>query len=163
MSPNELLLVEGAKLVTGLAPILPSTSTSDIVSMKNYDRLAIIIIGDNATTVTGSAITLSQCTDVAAGGAKTLAFTKQWANIDTAASDTLVETAVVSNTFTTTAVNDKNYLHVIELKASDLDVAGGFDCVRVNAATGVATVLSIIFVLYNSRYKKATPPSAIID
>ena len=58
-------LVDGSKLVAGLCPILPSTSTPDYVSMKDYGHLTAIILVDNATTVTGSAITLKQATAVA--------------------------------------------------------------------------------------------------
>jgi len=157
------LLVENFKFVTGLAPIAPSTSTPDYVSMKNYDRMTIVILADNATSVTGSAITVKQASAVAATGEKALAFTTMWKNIDTGATDTLVETAVTSNTFTTDTTNAKNLMYVIEVKASDLDVANGFDCVRAGTGDTVASVVSVLYLMWNTRYAKATPPSAILD
>ena len=157
------LLVENAKIVSGLAPIVPSTSSTDWVSMKNYDRCTVIILADNATTVTGSAITMDQATAVAGTGSKTLSFDTVWANIDTGATDTLVETAVVSDTFTTDTTNAKNLMYVIEVKASDLDVANSYDCFQVNLATAVSSIMSVCFILWNSRYSSATPPSAIVD
>jgi hypothetical protein len=156
-------MVHNTKIVTGLAPITPSTTTPDYVSMKGYQHLTIIVTADNATTVTGSAITLLQAVSVAAGSAKALAFTKMWANIDTGATDTLVETAVTNNTFTTTAVDNKNSMYVIEIEADQLDVSGDFDCVRIGTADATASVLSVVYVLSEPRYSGATMPAAITD
>lgn len=156
-------LVEQCKVVTGYGPGTPSTTTADFVCMKGYERCAVIIQALNGSTVTGSAITLNQATDVSNSGGKPLAFAYQHANIDTAASDTLVETAVTSNTFTTDTTNTKGLLYVIDVPASSLDVANGFDCFAAKAATAVNTTLSITYVLYPAKYAKATPPTAITD
>ena len=58
--------IDKVKFVEGLAPQTPSSSTPDYVSLKHYKHLTIVIQAKNATTVTGSAITLKQATDVAA-------------------------------------------------------------------------------------------------
>ena len=163
MAMPQGLLVENAKIVMGLPPILPVSASTDWVSMKNYDRCTVIILADNATTVTGSAITMDQATDVSGTGTETLGFTKMWANIDTGATDTLVETTVTSDTFTTDTTNDKNLMYVIEVKAEDLDFGAAYDCFQVDLATAVASIMSVCYVMWNSRYAKATPPSAIID
>ena len=156
-------LADLAKIVTGLAPITPSTSTPDYVSMKGYDRCAIIILVDNATTVTGSAITVKQASDVAATGEKALAFTTMKANVDTAAADTLTATAVTSNTFTTAAVNNKNMIYIIDVKAEDLDRANGFDCIRAGTGDATSAVLSVLYVLYPCRYASPAGVTAITD
>lgn len=148
-------IVDSAKVVVGLAPILPSSSTPDYVSLKDYGHVTAIIAVDNATTVTGSAITLKQATAVAGTGEKELAFTKVWKNEDVATSDTLVETAVTSNTFTTVATNNLNSLYVIEVDASDLDINNGFDCFRVGTGNATAAVLSVVYVLSDARYSGA--------
>lgn len=141
-----------AHVVTGLAPVTPSSSTPDYVSLKGYDRMAAIIIVDNGDTVTGSAITLKQASDVAATGEKALEFDTVWANTDTGAGSTLVETAVTSDTFTTNTTNAKNLLYVIDVPLSSLDTANGFDCVRVGTGNAANTVLSVIYVLYSAKY-----------
>ena len=156
-------LVDSAKVVTGLAPILPSSSTPDYVSLKDFGHVTAIVIADNATTVTGSAITLHQATAVAGTAEKALAFSWVYANIDTGAADALTATAVVSDTFTTDATNAKNLLYVIEVDASQLDVSGGFDCFRVGTANATATIVSVIYILSNPRYAGATTPVAITD
>ena len=160
---NHGLLVEDMKFVTGLAPITPSSSTPDYVSLKNYQHFTAVILCDNATTVTGSAITLKQATAVAGTGEKALSFSFVWANTDTAAGDTLTKTAVTSDTFTTDATDAKNLMYVIEVDASSLDLANGFDCIRVGTGNATASVVSVCYILSNSRFSAATPPAAITD
>lgn len=155
------LLSEQAKFVTGLDSVVPSTSTPDYVSLKNFERLTIVILQKNATTVTGSAITLKQATSVAAGGEKALSFTKAWRNVDTAAADALSEFAVSSDTFTTQAVNSKNAMYVIEVKAEDLDVNNGFDCVRLGTGDATAATITVLYILWGSKFP--TTVAAITD
>lgn len=158
-------LIDRAKIVTGLDSIVPSTSTPDYVSLKAYNHLTVIILVSNATTVTGSAITLKQASAVAATGEKALAFTKMWQNLDTGATDTLVETAVTSSTFTTLTTNSKKAMYIIEVDATDLDVANSFDCVRAGTADATAATLTVLYILRGARYggNVATFPSAILD
>lgn len=161
-----LNLTDAAKIVFG-SPIIGALATTngdcDYVSMKGYDRLTIVIAVDNATTVTGGAITLKQATAVAGTSEKALAFTKMWQNIDTGAADTLAETAVTSNTFTTDTTNDKNLLYVIEVNASDLDVASGFDCVRVDVLLMASAVGFVQYILHGARYQSPLAVAAITD
>lgn len=157
------MLHEQAKVVYGLGPQAPSTSTTDFVSLKGYERCSCLITLLNSTTVTGSAVTLNQSTDVANSGGKALAFSTVYRNIDCAATDTLVETAVTSNTFTTDTTNSKQLMYVIDVTPNMLDVAGGFDCFAVKLATAANTVASVVFVLYPARYAKSNPTSAILD
>lgn len=152
---------EQVKIVEGLLGVVPSTSTPDYVSLKNYERVAVVIQVKNATTVTGSAITLKQATAVAGTSEKALAFTKVFANTDTGAGDVLTETAVSNNTFTTNNTNSKNLMYVIEVKAEDLDVNNGFDCLR--AGTGDATAATVTVTYYLFGAKQPTSVSAIID
>ncbi len=157
------LLVEQTKPVVGLSAITPSSSTPDYVSFKAYSKCTILIQCNNATTVTGSAIALKQATDVSATGEKALAFTTMYANTDTGASDTLVETAVTSNTFTTDDTNDKDLLYVIEVDETDLDLANSFDCIRLDTGDAANTVVSVVYIMWPAEYAKSTPPSAITD
>ncbi len=165
ITPN-MYLHEGAKFVTGLAPILPNSTTPDYVSLKGYRKFTAVILVDNNTTVTGSAITLKQDDDVTGGSEKALAFTKVWQNIDTGnttTGDTLTETTVTSDTFTTDTTNAKNLMYVIEVDASELDVDNGFDCIRVGTADAVAAITSVLYILWPAKYAKPDPLSAILD
>jgi hypothetical protein len=161
-----LNLTDTAKIVFA-SPIIGALATTngdcDYVSLKGYERCTIVLAVDNATTVTGCAITLKQATAVAGTSEKALAFSKVWRNIDTAASDTLAEAAVVSDTFTTDTTDNKNLLYVIEVKAEDLDVANGFDCVRVDGLLMANAVGFVQYILHGARYASPIAVSAITD
>lgn len=160
-----LRMVDSTKIVTGLAGILPSSTTPDYVTLKNYGRVTAIITVNNATTVTGSAITLKQATAVAGTGEKALAFDKVWQNEDTgsAGGDIMAETAVTSDTFTTDATNDKNSQYVIEFSTESLDVNNGFDCFRVGTGDATATIINVVYILHDARYKSTLADSVITD
>jgi len=158
-----LPLISYCKPVVGLAPITPSTSTPDYVSLKGYTKFTAVIAVDNGATVTGSAITLKQATAVAGTGEKALAFSTVYADTDIGASDTLVSTAVTSNTFTTDNTNAKNLLYVIEVDAAELDTANNFDCVRVGTGDATNAVVSVVYFLHGARYMPAIAKSAITD
>ena len=162
---QNLNLTDIAKFVVGCPPAaLTSTAgDGDYVSLKNFDRCTVILAVDNATTVTGGTITLKQATAVAGTSEKALAFSKMWANTDVGAGDTLTETAVTSDTFVTSTTNDKNLLYVMEVKASDLDGANGFDCLRIDS-TGMANAVgAVVYVLHGSRYANPLAVAAITD
>src|SRR5215470_17759113 len=84
------------------------TASPRYVSMKGYAKIAIEILVKNATTVTGSAITLKQAKTTGGASEKALAFSTIYENLDTENSstgDTLTEAAVSSSTFTTNTTN----------------------------------------------------------
>lgn len=147
-------------VATGGLLLTSTVGDTTYVSMKGYDRAQIIIAIADGTTVTGSAITLKQATAVAGTNEKALGFTRMLANVDYAASKTMVETAVTSNTFTTQTTNSKDSVYIIDIKASDLDVANGFDCFRVDGTSHAATAsrgCHVIYNLYGPRYSGISP------
>lgn len=153
MNLTTQLFREAVKVVVGLSPRTPSTSVPRYVSLKNHGKLIILIVATNAETVTGSAISLTQAKDVSGTGAKALALTEVYRTLDVedaSAGDTLVRDAVVSNTFTTDATDDKSLLYLIEVDASQLDVTNLFDCVRVNTGDATASTLTVLYLLYPS-------------
>ncbi|OAI29449.1 hypothetical protein A1351_23340 [Methylosinus sp. R-45379] len=155
LTENARLSEQGA-IEVALSNTTPSSTSPRRFSMKGYSRCTIIITALNATTVTGSAITLKQATDIANVNSdeKALSFTKVWRNVDRGASNTLAEAAVASDTFTTDSTNSKELEYQIEVKAEDLDVDNGFDCLRVGTGNAVATTLSIVMIFWGARYGK---------
>ena len=158
------LSVENLHLVDGVAPSGTPLGNEDYVSMKGWDQIAIVLHADNATTVTGSVVTVKQATAVAGTGEKALSFATMYANEDTATNDTLVKTAVVSDTFTTVATNNLNSLYVIEIKAADMDTENDFDCIRVDLTDPTAQDIGALYLLSRGRYQGGLPRvSAITD
>ena len=152
-------LVEQAKIVQVLSNTTPSGTTPRRVSMKGYSRCTIVINVLNATTVTGSAITVKQATDIANANSdeKAVAFSTAYRDLDVGAAEGLTSFAVSGNTFTTDTTNSKELQYVIELQATDLDVAGGFDCVRIGTGNATAATISAEMILWGARYGAAAP------
>jgi hypothetical protein len=161
VSLNARLDEQVVPVVAAAGLLLTSTlGDTTYVSMKGYRRLQIIISIADGTTVTGTAVTLQQATAIAGTGEKPLAFTRMLANTNYAASKAMVETAVSNNTFTTQTTNSRDSVYIIDVDADDLDVAGGFDCVRVDATGHAATASRgcvVLYNLYGARYSGLSP------
>jgi hypothetical protein len=155
-------LDEQVVTIQAAADLLLTTTVGDTkyVSLKNFRKISIHIDIANGTTVTGSTITLKQATAVAGTNEKALGFTRMLANIDTGASQTMVETAVTNNTFVTDTTNSKNLKYIIDVDADALDVSGGFDCIRLDGTGHAATSsrgVNVTYHLYGARYSGANP------
>jgi len=126
-------LIDITKVVTAFSPVDCNTApTEDWVSLKNADRVTIILQCGTLAGGTGCVITLKQATAVAGTGEKELAFSYVYQKEGTlTTSSTLTKTTVTSNTFT---AGTSSSIYVIEIRASELDVDNGFDCVRVDVA-----------------------------
>lgn len=142
---------------TSIAALATTAGDAAYVSMKGYERCCIIIDVTNGSTVTGGAVTLLQATAVAGTGEKPLGFTRMLANTDVGAGQALTETAVSNNTFTTGTTNSKRLRYVLDVQASDLDVANGFDCLRVDVASMANATGMVSYILYGAKYSGASP------
>jgi hypothetical protein len=146
--------------LTEQASVVMATGVGDLtsaayVSMKNYRRLTIIAAFTSTGTVSGGVVTLSQATAVAGTGAKALAFTRMLANVDVAASQTLVETAVTSNTFTVATTTTKRVVYIIEIDSDALDATNSFDCVKFVSTALVNATGIVTYILHGARYTGA--------
>ncbi len=155
-------LTEVVRPIVALGGVVPSSSTPQYVSLKNFERACILILVNNATTVTGSAITLLQATDVSGTGEKAIPFTRARRNVDAAAGDLLASFDVTNSTFTTDATNSKRLVYAIEVNSDDLDIANGFDCFRVGTGNATAATVTVLYLLYPAKYGNATP-TALAD
>jgi hypothetical protein len=149
MNPNALL-IEQCKVILTTPPSLGNNAI--YFSLKNYEKVTFVIGARNATTVTGSAITIKQATAIAGTGEKAISFTKAYRNLDLAVNQQLAEFTVSSDTFTLDTTNSKDLLYVVEIDLSQLDVKNGFDCVKLVPATSVAQTLSVTAILWPGKY-----------
>lgn len=132
--------------------------TSDWLDLKNALRATIVV---ELTQAVGhaTAFTLNRATDTTPTGNTTLANNVPvWANEDTGASDTLVKQ---TNAKAHTVSNDiKNKQIVFQVDPADL--GDTYDAVAVVVAdSSQATNLVTITAIVETRYKQATPPSAL--
>jgi hypothetical protein len=140
-------LVDKFKIVPALVNTTPASSTPKLVSLKGYGHVTAIVTAKNATGVTGSAITLAQSKTVAGANSKALGFDYVFVSADIANSVALTNTAVASNTFTTANTANGQLAYVIEIDASKLDTANGFDVFNVATANATNSVVSVTYIL----------------
>lgn len=159
-------LINQVHPVVGWFPQAATSVDGDYISLKGYAGVSIIIMLDVHTGTDAGAVALVQAVNVAGSGTtpKALGFDYVYANLDTEASDALVKTAVVSDTFNAGGVT-KSCLYVIEVKAEDLDVDGGFDCLKVTLATTDTSNVAILYMLHTPRFiaQDGSHKSAIVD
>ncbi len=140
-------LIDKIKIVNGTEPknYTGAASTSDYVSLKNYNH-ATVLIQTGAWAGGTSAVTLTQATEVAGSTTKALGFDTVFIIPGDGSADLPVKTAVVANTF---------------------DVDNLYDCFRVEGASPStnADVYGVTILLSGARAggNYALLPSAIID
>lgn len=152
--------------------------TGDWVSLKNYNNVAVVFHKAAGTAGDDPSIRLQQATDVSGTGAKALNFTHIYHKIgSTAISDvgtfTRVDLTTATDDLDLVSVNSVDLVTdtgeamiVVEVKADDLDVTNGFDCINLlleGDDSSNAALCGAYYVLYNPRHPGATPLSAIAD
>lgn len=164
------LLVETTQIVAAIIPVDSQTGANngDWVSMKNFDRLTIILLKAAGVAGDDPVITVKQATDVAGTGAKALNFTRIDAKVgaQTGIGAFTTVTQAAGNTYTDAVSAEAQGLFVIEFQGTDLDLANGFDCVQLSipdTGAGGAQLISAFYILRNARFAGAGLPSAIID
>jgi hypothetical protein len=175
MNPN-LSLLEQVQIVSGFAPLSIGTArTGDVVSLKNYRRCLVLFHKGIGTASEDPTITLLQGTDVAFGTNKALDFSTIYTKQDpTSLGDVGQWTKVTrdvtpgsTNTYTDETSGEQAALWAIDIKAEDLDIAGGYDCIRASVGdVGTASALGdVLYLLYDPVQQSApeSMPSAIID
>ncbi len=141
-------LVEGLKFINALAPLADRYNgdpASDVVLLKNYDRVIFAIYG---TATTGTAVvTAEECDDVTPTTSNAVPFT-YYSNVATDVFS--AATAATASGFTTATA--ATYIYLIEVKAHDL--TDGFPGVRLVLTEGVnaAVAASVIAIAGDARY-----------
>lgn len=170
---------EKVNVCEGFLPVDMATgaNSGDWVSLKNYQRCAIILFKEPGTAGNDPVITLQQASAVAGTGAKALnineVYKKQAAtNLQsvgtytrsTAASPASNDT-FSTNTWTNSDLAEQAAIVIIDVKAEDLDKANNFDCIRVTIAdVGTAGQFGgLLYCLHDPKYADPALPSAIGD
>ena len=151
-------IAQEGHLVNVLAPVdLTAGGTGDAFSMENWSH-ASIIISLGVTHSTGSAITVYECADNAAGDDVAIAF--KYAAEVTAGGDVLEALTQATSSGFTTTVND-GCLYTIEIDAADLSAGYPYVVVKYGATGGGATYGSIVAVLSGGRYASGISPTVL--
>ncbi|EJN11842.1 hypothetical protein PMI42_04857 [Bradyrhizobium sp. YR681] len=173
--------VEKNQVVLGFKPVAMNTAANngDYVSLKGYARCAVIFIKAVGTAGDDPTLSFKQATDVSGTGVKALGVTridKKQAATDLTAVGTFTKSTTDSpatndtfnttnGTWTNSDLAEQAAIVVADIKAEDLDIANGFDCITCNVGdVGTNAQLgTLIFVLHEPRNMKETLDSAIVD
>jgi hypothetical protein len=132
-----------------------TATDGDWISLKNYRRCTVIL-QQGAWAGGTPAVTLEQAKTVNGDSAKALSFTERWQQVGLTGTG-FTKSAVSSDTFN--LPNTANTTTVLVVDAEDLDIAGGFDCIRCRVASPGANndLLSVQYILSGPRYGSAVP------
>jgi len=157
-------LSENIKTVTRDAISATATfqTAGSTVNMAKYDRVRVSLWLYGSGSGTG-AVTLKQAKTAAGGSEKALTFTEYFSNTDHIADDTLVAGTASSNTFNAVAASGKLRVYVVEVKADDLDIDGGFTFFRCDVANVANAIGHLVYDCYAARIAKGADamPTAI--
>jgi hypothetical protein len=173
-------LMESINIVSAFAPgtDINSDADGDWVSLKNYDGCLVVFHKAAGTAGDDPSVALNQATDVAGAGAKGLVFDRIYYKVGATALSavgtfTPVDLATPTADLDLVSVNGVDLLTdvgetlvVVNVRASDLDVDNGFDCLQLFVEgddLGNSTRAAAYYILYNCRYPGPTPPAAITN
>ena len=165
-------LIDETQIVSGFIPVDMQTAANngDVVSLKNYDHLTVILFKAVGTAAQDPVLTFTQATEVAYSTSKALAtideyWSKQGAALTAIGTFTRTTQAAGSTVTLDATSAEEQGLYVFEIDASDLDVANGYDCVRCSVADvgGNPQLGCMLYVLSGPRHAATTMPSAIVD
>lgn len=163
-----LHFLDKVDIVSGIVPInIGSARSSDVVTLKNFGRCAIVFHKAAGSASEDPTLTVLQAVSVAPSSAKALNFTTIYTKQGTLSSvGTWTKTTqAAGNTYTNTTASENEAVWVIDIKADDLDVDNGFDCIQVTIADAgsVNQLAALTFVLHEPRYSVDGGLSAIAN
>ncbi len=161
-------------IIPAIAPLdLQTARDGDWVSLRNAAHLTAVLFKGVGTDNDDPSISFQQASDVAGTGAKALTQIDEYWEKEalTDLTGTGVWTRVAQTISATVAPGDPSAqsaaMYVFEIDTDTLDVANGFDCLRIRVAdTGTNAQLgAAVYILSGLRYKQAPQnlPNSIID
>lgn len=135
--------------------------TGDWISLKNWGRVICVLQGGVGTAGQDPVLTIDQATSNAGGSSKALTFDTIYRK---QAATNLLSTGVWALTAQTAAgtyshadAAEQVKIHCVEIKATDLDVDGGFDHIRMTVPDvgGAAQLGAGLYILCDPRHPNA--------
>ncbi|MGE0828949.1 MAG: hypothetical protein AB7O04_06315 [Hyphomonadaceae bacterium] len=153
--------------------ILPVDSQSGassglVISLKGYQGCGIILMKKAGTAGDDPVFTLTQCSAVAGTGEKALNFTRIYTKLHatTVPGAFSLVTQAAGGTYTDDTAAEKAGLMAVDVKASMLDQANGFDCIRLaipDTGSAGAQLIAALYCLYGPKYGGGAMITPIAD
>jgi hypothetical protein len=134
---------------------------SRAISLKNYTGMVKLVCYVNQGNAATVALTPEQCTSVAGGGAKAIAATPIFSSQDLATTTVAVRATAAASFTTSAALAAKKVEFLID--PASLDVAGGFDCLRVSTGASNAANITSAFIVAVPKHATELGLNARVD
>lgn len=164
------LTPENVHLVSLVPPVSLSSSSSFLsatttyISLKNYMEASIVFLGG---VITGAAtLKFRQAVNISGSSQKALSVDGMWDNATALGSastpnDTFAHTVYSSGSSSQSTGTVNNTVKRFPIRASQLDVANGFDCIGVGVAK--ANALFGVFAILKGRYPQEVQRPSLQD
>ena len=161
-------LLEKLQIAAGVVhfDMAAGPAQGDWVSLKTYGRCAVVLVKTPGAAGEDPVLNLEQATDVAGTDAKALTFDRiDIKEGDLSAIGTFTKLPHGISSYTGAGSAQSEAIWAIDVKAEDLDIDNGFDCLRASLAdVGVTSQLAtVLYLLHEPRYAGDPLPSAIVD
>lgn len=139
------------------------------VSMANYNRMVAVLFKGIGTSGQDPVFTLMQAQNSSGLNAKALNFTrvrtKIGATLDTAVNDFTLVIQAAGDTYTPAGSAVDSAMVGVDIKASDLDIQGGFSWVQLSVpSVGANAQLGCgFYIMFQARFAQQTPPTALVS
>lgn len=163
-----LHILDKVDIVSGIVPInLGSARSGDVISLKNWGRVAIVFFKAAGSASEDPTLTVEQCINVAGSSNKAINFTRvdyKQGTLTSVGTWTEVSQSA-ANTYTNATASENQAIWVVDIKAEDLDVDNGYDCITVSIADAgsVNQLGAVLYILHEPRYAKSGGVSAIAN
>ncbi len=162
-------LLDMCDIVSGFVPInIGSARTGDTISLRNHGAVAVVFFKAAGSASEDPTLTFEQATSITPSSAKALTavttiYTKQ--GTLTSVGTWTKTTQAAAATYSNTTASENEAIWVITIKAEDLDVDNGFDCMRVTVADAgsVNQIACLLYFLLEPRFANEAGISAIIN
>lgn len=161
--------LERMHIVLGAAPVdfNDGATTGDYVSLKHYKRCLVVIAYGDGTAGSDLAYDLYQATAVAGTGAKVLNALSTGRIYTMDAATYAAYAALTVWTEDTQATADQQWadatngeavgICALEVRAEDLDIDGGFDCIRCDVSDPGAAKIGVLLYILMDPDESAAP------
>ena len=159
--------LEGANIVSAFVPVDMQTAANDgdWVNLTKWGRVVCVLFKGIGTAGDDPIFKLQQAKDAAGGSAKDLTFTDIWKKVgtQTGIANFTKATQAAATSHTDAVSAEAQGIFAVEIKASDLDSAGGFTHVQLSVADvgGNAQLGCGFYIMLDPVFSGSTLESAI--
>ena len=162
-------LLQMVDIAAAFVPVDMQTADNngDYVDMAKYDKVLAVLFKGIGTAGDDPVFKLQQAKDKSGGSVKDLKFSviysKVGATVLNAVGQFTRTTQTAATSYTDAASAENEAIIAVEIQASDLDMANGFQFVRLDIANigGNAQLGGGLYIMFDARYKAEAMPSAL--